>query len=198
MHCFKKTTAMILTLSFTLLLFFPNFVSANSSQGITSPNNDVSISKEKASLEGRELLSTSEKVRIPFTATTHLNDATKNADTKAVDEISGYVDFWVQTYSGRLVVPFFEIGLDEPDDAFLLGYDFEVYYSGNEFNGGDYWEDLSGPIPILRRTYEGQGLGNIYTQAGSFSATLTGTVATSEGPSMVVSPNRTVYFKFSI
>lgn len=138
----------------------------------------------------------SEKVRIPFQIA--LSEQGQRALATDATVIGGYVDFWVTTKSvGRIVTPHYEVAIDTPSNAFITGFAFNVYFSGNEFNGGDV------NVPIARcclahESYSGTGNKVIYTQAGSYSATITGTVSTNLGVAMTVSPNKTVYFKFTV
>lgn len=150
------------------ILSFPFVASADPVQeNSTTVNQEKSIEEINNELrEGRELLWTSEKVRVPLVPSTDqlLSESTANTiSPKAV--ITGYVDFYVKVYSGRLVVPFYEMAVETPSNASLESYQFGVYYSGSQFNGGDEGMIDAGAITMLRRTYTAEELGNIYTMS---------------------------------
>lgn len=167
-----------------------NPTAANQGKSIEEINNELK--------EGRELLWTSEKIRIPLVPSTdQLSSESLPNEISPQAAITGYVDFYVEVYSGRMVIPFYEMAVETPSNASLESYQFGVYYSGNQFNGGDEGMIDAGAIPILRRTYTAQGLGNIYTVSGSYSITMKeGGFMTSLGYGFVIPQSATRYFKF--
>ncbi|GIO70436.1 hypothetical protein [Paenibacillus cookii] len=98
------------------------------------------------------------------------------------------------TIAGRFVTPHYEIEVDTPPDAFITGLDLLVYYSGNEFNNGDKYDPIY-RVALGTKHLVGKGDPQIYTQGGSFSATISGEVLTNKGVAMVVPSNKSVYFK---
>lgn len=193
----------ILRLSFILLLLvsltFPINAFADPGQENVVPNEGKSVQEiNQELLKGRELLWTSEKVRVPLVMS---NDSLSSGITSDLvspkTTITGYVDFWIETYTGRLVVPFYQMHVDTPSNASLESYQFGVYYSGNYLNGGDESNVDAGAIPLLRRTYTAQGLGNIYLTQGTYSVSMrTGGFMTNLGYGFVIPQAKTINFKF--
>lgn len=132
----------------------------------------------------------SEVIRIPVTLTPAGGQTSAPADV-----ISGYIDFWVETDTlPRIAYANWVVTMDSPN-TYITAVNLAVYYSGNEFNGGDKWEPFNYPTGGPRISASGQG-SNFYKLAGSYSATLSGSVMTNKGSAFIVSPNKTVYFSF--
>ncbi|SFF13914.1 hypothetical protein SAMN04487969_11530 [Paenibacillus algorifonticola] len=132
----------------------------------------------------------SEVVRIPIT----LNPVAKDGQfitAAAAQSISGYADFWIEK-EGRFVFSNWVVTMDSPG-TYITSVNLSVYYSGNAFNNGDHWEAFVYPLGGPRVSAANQGL-NIYSQPGTYSATLSGSVWTTKGQAFVISPNKTIHF----
>ncbi|OMD10608.1 hypothetical protein [Paenibacillus odorifer] len=200
----KKLARFSFIMIVAFILAFPLSASADPVQENITANEEKSVSEiNKELLEGRELLSVSEKVRVPITMYSDPDPFSFDINSYSIQaapvKITGYVDFYIKTYTGRMVVPFYEMSIDQPKNAFLTAYAFGVYYSGNQFNGGDEGQVDEGPVPSLRRTHTAEGLGNIYTAPGTYSVSLkTGGYSTNLGVGFIIPQEATRHFKFDI
>lgn len=195
----KKLARYSLILLMSFLLSFPITASADPVQENSVANEGKSIHEiNQELLEGRELLWTSEKVRVPLVEDSNLQSRDVTSSLIAPKAaITGYVDFYIKVYTGRFVVPFYNMAVTSPSNASLESYQFGVYYSGNYLNGGDESYVDAGAIPMLRRNYTAEGLGNIYLTEGTFSVSMkTGGFMTSLGYGFVIPQSATIPFKF--